>query len=331
MNKRKFGKTNLEVSEIGFGAWAIGGPAMAGKIPLGWGTSDDTVSKKALQTALEQGINFIDTADFYGLGHSEELIGKVLGNEPEIIIATKVGHCLDNHQNILFDYSREYILKACEQSLQRLKRDYIDYYQLHSARLIHLQAEECLEAMEILQQQGKIRYWGVSLNTYNPYPEADFLLQKKIGDGLQLVFNIINQRARGIIFNAADKGMAVIARMPLQFGLLSGKYSVESTFSEDDHRHFRLKPLVLKALLENLTSIWEMANKYQVTPAQLSLNFILSFPQISAVIPGIKTPQQAIENTSRRGHLDQIDIKMILELYESKYHQLVALMEKQEG
>ena len=331
MRKRKFGKTDLEVSEIGFGAWAIGGPVMAGKIPLGWGVADDVISEKALRKAVKQGINFIDTANFYGLGHSEELIGKIVGNDPRIVIATKVGHRLDHNQNILFDYSREHILDACEHSLRRLKRDHIDYYQLHSARLIHLQTGECLEALEILQKQGKIRYWGLSLNTYNPFPEAEFLLQRNLGNGLQLVFNIINQRAWEIISEAGTRGMAVIARMPLQFGLLSGKFNAQSTFQEDDHRRFRLKSEVLKSALENLEPIWEMAEKYQVTPAQLSLSFVLSFPQVSTVIPGIRTPRQAKENSTGLVQLEKGDIKILLDLYESRYRQLVDLMESQEG
>ncbi len=217
MQKRKFGKTDLEVSEIGFGAWAIGGSFMAGKIALGWGATDDSISKKALRTACDQGINFIDTADFYGLGHSEELIGEVVGNNPAVIIATKVGHRLAEDQSILFDYSKKYILQACEQSLKRLKRDAIDFYQLHTAKVQHLETGECVEAMQILQAQGKIRYWGVSPNTYNPFPEAEYLLQNNLGDGFQLVFNIINQRAMKIIFEAATRGFGIIARMPLQF------------------------------------------------------------------------------------------------------------------
>jgi aryl-alcohol dehydrogenase-like predicted oxidoreductase len=331
MQKRKFGRTGLEVSEIGFGAWAIGGPAMAGKIPIGWGSVDDATSEKALRTAVMKGVNFIDTADFYGLGHSEELIGKVFGNNPEIIIATKVGHRLDDKQNILFDYSQKYILPACEHSLRRLRRDCIDYYQLHSARLNHLKTGECLKAMEILQQQGKIRYWGISLNTYHPFPEAEFLLENDSGFGLQLVFNIINQRAMKIIIDASKKGMAIIVRMPLQFGLLTGKFTPQSTFKEDDHRRFRLKPLVLENTLQALEPLRKMAEKYQVTPAQLSLSFILSLPQISTIIPGIKTPQQAVENTSSLIQLEQEDIKLFNDLYRSQYGQLVDLMERQEG
>lgn len=331
MQRRRFGKTNLEVSEIGFGAWAIGGPFMAGTIPLGWGSTDDATSKKALQIAISQGINFIDTADFYGLGHSEELIGEVVGNHPEIIIATKVGHRLVKDQSIVFDYSKDYIFQACESSLKRLKRDCIDLYQLHTAKVKHFEAGECLEAMEILKAQGKIRYWGVSLNTYNPFPEAEYLLQNNFGDGFQLVFNIINQRARKIILEAAIKGVGIIARMPLQFGLLTGKFTPQTIFNEDDHRRFRLKPSVLKEALESLEPIWKMAEKYQITPAQLSLSFIKSFPQISTIIPGIKTPQQTLENSSGLVQLKEDDIQFISELYHTRFKRIVELMEQQES
>lgn len=331
MQRRKFGQTNLEVSEIGFGAWAIGGSFMAGNIPLGWGSTDDATSKRALRTALSQGINFIDTADFYGMGHSEELIGELVGNNSDIIIATKVGHRLAEDQSILFDYSKDYILHACELSLKRLKRDYIDFYQLHTAKVKHFESGECLEAMEILKAQGKIRYWGVSLNTYNPFPEAEYLMQNNLGDGFQLVFNIINQQARKIVLEAATKGMGIIARMPLQFGLLTGKFTPQTTFEENDHRRFRLKPPVLKEALQSLEPIWKMAEKYQITPAQLSLSFIRSFPQISTIIPGMKTPQQAKENLSGLVQLTEDDIQFISDLYNTRLMRIVDLMEQQES
>src|SRR6185295_5977277 len=194
MQKRKFGNTDLLVSEIGFGAWAIGGGAMVGNTAIGWGDANDDESKKAIHRSLDLGINFFDTADIYGLGHSEQLIGELLGNKNDVIIATKVGNVSRNEQ-FTVDYSREYILKACDESLKRLKRNVIDYYQLHSARFVHLQQDECLQAMEILQQQGKIRYWGISLNTFDPFPEADFFIQHKNGNGFQLVLNILNQKA----------------------------------------------------------------------------------------------------------------------------------------
>ena len=163
MQYRKFGNTDLLVSEIGFGAWAIGGGAMIGNTAIGWGDADDNVSIKAIQTALEAGINFFDTADIYGLGHSEELLGKTISNKKEVIIATKVGNVSRNDQ-FTVDYSKEYILKACEASLKKLRREAIDYYQLHSVRMQHLQKGECIAAMQQLEQQGKIKYWGISLH-----------------------------------------------------------------------------------------------------------------------------------------------------------------------
>ena len=144
MKYRKFGKTNLNVSEVGFGAWAIGGPAMAGDIPIGWGDVNDKTSIEALKKALDLGINFYDTADFYGLGHSEELIGELWGNRDDIIVASKVGHRLDSDDNIYLDYSKEYIIEACELSLKRLKRESIDFYQLHAAKMEHLEMANAL-------------------------------------------------------------------------------------------------------------------------------------------------------------------------------------------
>jgi len=138
MKYRKFGNTDLNVSEIGFGAWAIGGGAMIGTTAIGWGDADDTVSVKAIYAALDAGINFFDTADIYGLGHSEKLIGEEIGNRRDVLIASKVGNVARNEQ-FTIDYSRDHILKACEDSLKRLKREVIDYYQLHSARLTHLE------------------------------------------------------------------------------------------------------------------------------------------------------------------------------------------------
>jgi aryl-alcohol dehydrogenase-like predicted oxidoreductase len=193
MQYRKFGNTTLVVSEIGFGAWAIGGGAMIGSTAIGWGDTDDNVSIKAIHTALDAGINFFDTADIYGLGHSEELLGKIIGNKREVIIATKVGNVSRNDQFIV-DYSKEYILRACETSLKKLRRESIDYYQLHSARMQHLQKGECIAAMQQLEQQGKIKFWGISLNTFDPLPEADFFIQNKIGNGFQLVLNLLNQK-----------------------------------------------------------------------------------------------------------------------------------------
>ena len=329
MKYRKFGNTDLTVSEIGFGAWAIGGNAVVGGTPIGWGPADDNTSVAALRKSLDVGINFFDTADFYGLGHSEELIGKEFRNNKEVIIATKVGHrAIDN--KIQLDYSKEYILEACEKSLRRLKRDYIDYYQLHSARMQHFEKEQCIEAMDILKRQGKTRHWGLSLNTFYPEAESNYLIEKKSGEGFQLVFNVINQKALPVMEAAHKNGYGVIARMPLQFGLLTGKFKEDATFAKDDHRNFRLtKEIISKTntILEN--EVWTLCKKYNISKTSLALSFILSFGSVSTVIPGIRTAQHAVENTKDIIQPEKKDVEHLTELYNSDWKEIVDLMEKQ--
>jgi aryl-alcohol dehydrogenase-like predicted oxidoreductase len=329
MQYRKFGSTDLLVSEIGFGAWAIGGNAMVGNTAIGWGKADDAVSVAAIYKALDCGINFFDTADFYGLGHSENLLGKQLAKNKEIIVATKVGHRNIN-ETIQLDYSKEYIISACEASLKRLQRNTIDYYQLHSARMQHFEKEKCVQAMEILKQQGKIRYWGLSLNTFYPEPEANYLISNKIGNGFQLVYNIINQRALPIVKTAAKNGYGVIARMPLQFGLLTGKFSAAKNFSADDHRSFRFNKEILNTSLKILDQkIWPLCSKYNISKTSLALSYILSYGEVSTVIPGIRTPQHAIDNTSGITKLSAEDMMMIEDVFINDFAAVVNLMEKQ--
>ena len=295
MRYRKFGQTDMLVSETGFGAWAIGGGARVGETAIGWGDADDSVSQKAIHAALDAGINFFDTADIYGLGHSETLLGRVIGHKKDIIIASKGGN-VAREELFTTDYTKAYLVKACEDSLRRLRRDSIDYYQLHTARLASLQDGACVEAMELLQQQGKIRYWGLSLNTFDPLPEAEYLLEQKKGYGFQLVLNVINQRALPLLKKAATAGYGIIARMPLQFGLLTGKFDDGAFFPENDHRKNRLTKDVIEATLKNLAPIWEGCKKYHCSKTELAMSYILSYPEISVVIPGIRTAAQAREN-----------------------------------
>ncbi len=323
MNYRKFGQTDLLISETGFGAWGIGGPAMAGDIPIGWGKVDDVASVAALRQAFDLGINFYDTADFYGLGHSEALIGKEFGSRDDVIIASKVGHRLNNDGSIALDYSFSHIMNAAEQSLKRLNRDVIDYYQLHSARIEHLENGECIEAMEKLKEQGKIKYWGISLNTFSPKPEAEFFIRNKIGSGFQLVLNIINQRSLEMMPEISNAGYGVIARMPLQFGLLTGKFNRNSKFEENDHRRFRLTPDMLGMQLDILEEIWRNEVFQGLNKTALALSFILSVPGVSTVIPGIKTPEQAVANCSGIDKLSEDQMNIIYDHFEKHFSPMI--------
>lgn len=310
MQYRKFGHTALTVSEIGFGAWAIGGGAMIGTTAIGWGDTDDAISKKAIYAALDAGITFFDTADIYGLGHSEQLIGSAIGNRGDVVVATKVGNVARNQQ-FTTDYSKRYILEACEASLRHLQRDCIDYYQLHTARLAHLQQGDCIAAMQQLQQQGKIRYWGLSLNTFEPEEDARYLMQHKLGNGFQLALNIINQTARHFINEASEMGYGIIARMPLQFGMLTGKFDAGVHFSENDHRKKRLTPQLITNALEVTAPVWELCNKYNCSKTQLALSFLLSYEGVSTIIPGICTPEQVLLNTDGLFQLQSADRQLI--------------------
>jgi aryl-alcohol dehydrogenase-like predicted oxidoreductase len=310
MNYRRFGNTDLLISEIGFGAWGIGGAAMVGSTAIGWGKADDSISKAAIFKSLDVGINFFDTADIYGLGHSEELIGNTIGNNKEIIVASKVGNVVRNRK-FLTDYSKKYILKACEASLKRLKRDSIDYYQLHSAKIQDLERGVCIDAMELLRESGKIRYWGLSLNSFNPFPEASFVLHSGLSNGIQLVLNVVNQLALPLIGEASKCGFGIIARMPLQFGLLTGKFDNYSNFPISDHRNKRLTPEIIKAYKKNIVPLWTLCEKYKITKAQLALSYILAHPEITTAITGMRTTHQVEENVSGIRDLNDEDVSLI--------------------
>ncbi len=328
MQYRKFGNTDLTVSEIGFGGWAIGGAAMIGTTAIGWGNTDDTVSVKAIHAALDAGINFFDTADIYGLGHSEKMIGDITGKRKDVVIATKVGNVARNEQ-FTVDYSKDHILKACEASLKRLKREVIDYYQLHTARLQHLEKGECIDAMNQLQKQGKIRYWGLSLNTFEPATDAEFLINNRLGNGFQLVLNIINQKALPLLKLSAIHEYGIIARMPLQFGLLTGKFDNKASFSENDHRKNRLTKEVIDAVQTATEPVWDLCSKYNCTKTQLALSYILSYKDVSTVIPGIRTPEQVQMNTEGLFLLASADRQIIEELGSSVFTTLLELIKKQ--
>ncbi|MBK6936366.1 MAG: aldo/keto reductase [Chitinophagaceae bacterium] len=324
MQYRKFGNTDLLVSEVGFGAWAIGGGAMIGNTAIGWGDADDKTSAEAIYASLDEGINFFDTADIYGLGHSEELIGKTVGNRKDVIIATKGGNVARDGQ-FTVDYSKAHIIDACEQSLRRLKRETVDYYQLHTAKLSHLQQGDCIAAVQQLLQEGKIRYWGLSLNTFSPMPEAEFLVENSTGNGFQLVLNLLNQFSLPVLKLAEESGYGIIVRMPLQFGLLTGKFDNGISFPDNDHRKKRITPGIVDACAEALSPVWKLCGKYNCSKTELALSYILSYSAVSVIIPGIRTTAHVQSNTSGLFRPEEEDIKLIEELGQTC---LIPVMEK---
>ena len=226
------------------------------------------------------------------------------------------------------DYTASYLIQACEASLKRLQRDRIDYYQLHVANINNLREGSCIEAMHRLQEAGKIRYWGISLSTYNPFPEAEFMLDNQLGQGFQLVFNIINQKTLPLFDRMHRQGFGIIARMPLQFGLLTGKFNRSTRFDETDHRSVRLTPEIIDQANSLLRSVWADSTEKGLSETGLAFSFILSHPQVSLIIPGIRTAEQAKENSRTFIPLDDEQLQQMHHLYDKGFSALLQTMQQ---
>lgn len=290
MKQRSFGTTGLQVSEIGFGAWAIGGNRFGNS----YGPTEDATSLSALAAALEAGCTFFDTADVYGHGHSEELLGKALaGHRKDVVIATKVGGDF-YHGSPRTDFSDKYILFACEKSLERLKTDVIDVYQLHNPPLSLIERGDIFEPLEKLKSQGKIRFYGISI-----HDPREGLAAMKAGkpSSIQVVYNLLKQDPAEDLFPEAKKrGVAIIAREPLHNGFLTGKYNRESRFPSGDIRCGWPQDY-LDDILDSVARMKGMLKNGQTLP-RAALKFCLEEEAVSVVIPGCKTVQQVEENMS---------------------------------
>lgn len=299
MNYKTLGQTGLKVSEISFGAWAIGGTSEAAGTQWGWGEVPERDAIAAVHRARDLGVNFFDTADVYGNGRSEEVLGKALANNwGKALIASKVGNVVRNGVGGK-DWSRQHIVESCENSLKRLKKDVIELYQLHNPEMADIKNGDWPETMELLQKQGKIRWYGVSV--FLP-EEAMAVLERGKGQVIQLAYNALRlEMEEKVLPLAQKKNVGIIARVPLYYGILAGKFKADTTFPADDHRSHTLPPETMRELVPRAEKIREIAG----IPAgdssrfgQWSLKFILSHPAISTVIPGARNPQQAEQNCS---------------------------------
>lgn len=297
MKYRTLGKTGLQVSEIGFGAWAIGGPVDLFGIPIGWGQVDDKDSRAAIHRALELGINFFDTADVYGGGHSEDLIGECLAGK-DAIIATKAGN-RRSETGPVKDFSEKHIRASLEMSLRRLRRDSVDVYQFHNPPPAVLAAREPFHVLDSLKAEGKIRVRGVSVA--RPEEGVQLIREGKV-DCIQVLFNILNQEpARELIPLAEKEGVGIIARVPLASGLLTGKFAANHQFPEDDNRRNYLGPKRMKEALGRVERLKSMIKDSGCSMPQAALAFLLKHPGVSSPIPGAKTAAQVEQNASASG------------------------------
>ena len=293
MEYRTLGRTGLKVSEVSFGAWAIGGGFAIGGTGIGYGTTDDETSKATIRKALELGVNLIDTADAYGAGHSEELIGEVMeGKWSECFVATKVGNERRDPEPGRKNFGRDYIIGACERSLSRLKKDAIDLYQLHNPPPEIGQQDEVFETLNILKEQGKIRFIGVSITT----PEEGIgYIKRGVVDALQVYYNILTRDAEKELFPlCVTENIGTLIRAPLKSGILTGKFTTETTFEPTDHRGNWLKGDLLARAVREADAV--KAAAAPMSCAEASLRFILNQKGVTTLIPGGKNPQQVTMN-----------------------------------
>ncbi len=297
MKYRQLGDTGIEVSEIGFGAWQIGGPVRVyfedrGWISHGWGQVDDEESIRLIKSSGDMGINFIDTAGGYGHGHSEEVVGcAIKGERHKWIIETKGGEGMED--NVRWrDFSKKRLLRQIDESLQRLNTDYVDVYLLHGPSREDMARGECLEAIMEIKEKGKARSVGVSVGDHTM--TKDFICNYSL-DVIQIIFNIINQgNTREILPLARAHGVGLVARRVMAGGFLAGKITEKTEFAPDDRRSWESREQQLKLI--NIVEKLRALEKPGRSMAQVCLKYPLTFPEISTVIPGSKSIQSMKEN-----------------------------------
>ncbi len=312
MQYRTLGRTGLRVSEVGLGTMVHAGH---------FGPMRDEESIAAIETALELGVNFIDTSSSYGMGYSEELLGRVLeGRWQDLILATKGG--TKGYSPLpVKDFSPEFLSHSLEGSLRRLRKDVIDLYQLHNPKVDIIRKGEALELLERRKEEGKIRFFGVSVSTEE---EALAVLEDGRSDTIQIEYNIILQWPEGKVFPLAqEKNVGIIARVPLRRGFLSGKFTPGTSFPEGD---VRARQFPGEALAEELSMVEKLGFlvKGPVTSlAQAALKFCLSHPAVATVIPGMRNPQQARDDIAASGEpLPEEDLVRLRELYKRDFSSL---------
>jgi aryl-alcohol dehydrogenase-like predicted oxidoreductase len=314
MRYRVLGRTGLRVSEIGFGTWAIGGPAKLGPMVTGWGAVDDSESVRAMETAFDAGVNFFDTADVYGDGHSEELIGEAFSGarRDRILIASKFGNQTTPEGQWIKDFSPKVARAALEASLKRLATDRIDLYQLHTPHpdFRIAQLEDTVDELERLKVAGKIRFYGTSIG---PVTHGIELIDKGWGDVLQVRFSILeNEPAEKLLPLAMKRKVGIIIRVPLASGYLTGKFTKGVQFPPDDHRSGMSQPQ-RDAMVEKVSRLSFLTEGKGRTMAQAALQYILSYEGVSTIIAGAKTASQAAENAAAAGatltdeEMDRVD------------------------
>ena len=323
MNYRDLGRTGWQVSEISFGAWAIGGS---------WGKVEDDEAISALHSAIDHGVNFIDTADGYGDGRSERLIAQVLkergqnsSSENPVYVATKAGRRSSPHD--ADSYNKENLTRYVERSLENLQTDSLDILQLHCPPTDVYYRPEVFTALDDLVKEGKIRYYGVSVEKVE---EALKAIEYPEVQTVQIIFNMFRVRPSKLFFDEAKRRhVGILARVPLASGMLTGKMTPQTEFSSDDHRNFNRHGESFDmgetfSGVDYETGLRAVEELRKILPpgtsmAQLALRWILMFDAVSCVIPGAKRPSQVEDNmaAAELPELNTVQMAKVNEVYDT--------------
>lgn len=290
---RKLGRTGMEVSEIGYGCWGIGG---------GWGQLDDEEATKALKRGIDLGVNFFDTALGYGGGHSENLIGEaVAGMRDSVVIATKIPPKTSRwpvlpQEPVSETFPEDWIIECTEKSLKNLNTEYIDVQLLHAWTPPYLQQLDWYEALMKLKEQEKIKTFGISSNDWDPYGPVE-LAKSGLIDAIEVIYNVFEQRpAEQLLPAALEHEVGIIVRVPFEEGLLTGKMGPGYKFEEGDWRAGWLTPERLAEAAQHVDNLKQLLASDRPTLAALALKFCLSHPAVSTVIPGMRKVEHVESN-----------------------------------
>ena len=323
MKYRKLGKSNLKVSEIGFGAWAIALDWWGGK------KIDDQDAIKMLKRAYDLGINFYETADIYGNGKSEKLISQAFKgmNREELVYSTKWGYDIYSskqvgHNEIQQKHDTDFLQYALQKSMDRLQADYVDVYSLHNPKMSAIQNDSIFRSLDSLISDGKIRSYGVALGPAIGWMEEGLLATRTRNiTCLQTVYNILEQDPGRAFFDAAcQNDVGIIVRVPDASGILTGKVKADTTFDKNDHRGNRKREWILEAL-QKVEKMRNIAESKGLNITELAFKFILSQREISVVLPTILdiTEVETIANMSDGNYLDEKVMVQISELYNNNF------------
>lgn len=299
MKYRKMPRTDMVLSEVGFGVWTVA--------TNWWGKIEEADKAALLENAVEEGINFFDTADAYGDGYGEEVLAKVLGHKRnDLVIATKFGYDIydptprDGHKERAQKFDKEFVRYACEQSLRRLGTDYIDLYQAHNIKLEDLQRDELFETLEQLQFEGKIRYFGVALGPdIGWFEEGEYSLRDRHVDSVQIIYSILEQDpAKDLIKLAEEHEIGLLSRVPHASNTLTGEYDHGlPVFDPDDHRAHRKNEWLADAM-QKVDRVRFLVQDDARTMAQSAIQFVLKQPAIISVLPNFTKLSELKEYTS---------------------------------